>query len=97
MVKYRLSQAAEADIAAIADYTIHKFGLRQARKYRDGLMDAFEQLATNPSLGRIFLLQGQKELKSFRYESHVIFYTNTGPGILVLRVLGGMMDFKRHL
>jgi len=41
---YRLSRAAESDIAAIAEYTIEAFGVEQAIAYRDGLIQAFEFL-----------------------------------------------------
>lgn len=97
MNKFQLSQTAESDIALIADYTIYKFDISQARKYRDGLLDTFAQLAENPSLGRIFKLQGPILLKRYRYRSHVVFYAETDTGILIVRILGGMMDFERHL
>lgn len=97
MPKFQLSRSAESDIALIADYTIYKFGISQARKYRNGLLEVFGRLAVNPGLGRPFVVQGQTGLKRFRYESHVVFYKETGTGILIVRVLSGLMDFKRHL
>ncbi len=97
MSKFQLSQTAESDIALIADYTIYKFGIGQARKYRDGLLHTFAQLPENPSLGRIFKLHGPKLLKRNRYRSHVVFYAEIDTGILIVRILGGMMDFERHL
>lgn len=97
MLKFQLSRSAESDIALIADYTIYKFGMNQARKYRNGLLEVFGNLADNPGLGRPFIAKGQVGLKRYRYESHMIFYKDTESGILVVRVLGGTMDFKRHL
>ena len=97
MNKIQLSQTAESDIALIADYTIYKFGITHARKYRDGLLDTFSLLAENPSLGRIFKLQGPVLLKRYQYRSHVVFYAETDTGILIVRILGGMMDFEKHL
>ena len=97
MDRFQLSQTAESDIALIADYTIYKFGIQQARKYRNGLLDTFAQLADNPSLGRIFKLRGPTMLRRYRYRSHVVFYSETDSGILIVRVLGGMMDLERHL
>jgi hypothetical protein len=42
MAKYYLSRLADKDIVNIASYTIQRFGVRQARLYRDGLFKAFE-------------------------------------------------------
>ncbi|MCL6267657.1 type II toxin-antitoxin system RelE/ParE family toxin [Flagellimonas myxillae] len=95
--EFRLTKAAESDIASIAGYTIYKFGIGQARKYRNGLIETFTLLARNPTLGITFFLGDELVLKRFRFEAHVIFYKQTATGILVVRVLGGMMDFKRHL
>ncbi|WP_164674820.1 type II toxin-antitoxin system RelE/ParE family toxin [Flagellimonas maritima] len=97
MLSFQLTTTAESDIASIADYTIFKFGIGQARKYRDGLIDSFDQLASNPLLGRTFIMENQPGLKRFRYKSHVIFYRETNSGILIIRILGGMMNFERHL
>ncbi|MHA7832325.1 MAG: type II toxin-antitoxin system RelE/ParE family toxin [Flagellimonas sp.] len=97
MPKFQLSKAAEEDIASIADYTIFNFGIDQARKYRNGLIDTLTQIAHNPALGQVFILPNTVGLKRFRYKAHMIFYQETGSGILIVRILGGMMDFKRHL
>ena len=97
MPDFRLKKTAESDIASIADYIIYKFGIGQARKYRNELLDTFGHLASNPSLGRIFVIEGQASLKRYRHKAHMIFYKETDLGILVVRILGGRMDFKRHL
>ena len=52
MARYRLSARAAADVTGIADYTIERSGIEQARRYRDGLEFCFESLAENPLLGR---------------------------------------------
>jgi len=44
---YRLSRLAAADLEEIAEYTIERFGINQARRYRDGLKTCFDQLAEN--------------------------------------------------
>lgn len=97
MREFQLSKTAESDISLIADYTIFKFGIGQARKYRNGLIDTFNRLALNPKLGRAFMMPYNLGLKRYRYEAHMVFYKETSTGILIVRVLGGMMDFKRHL
>jgi toxin ParE1/3/4 len=52
MGQYRLSKRADSDITEIADYTIRQFGLKQARRYRDGLEKIFRRLAEYPNSGR---------------------------------------------
>ena len=52
MADVRLSCRAETDLAEIADYTIERFGVEQARRYRDDLEACFLNLAKNPGLGR---------------------------------------------
>ncbi|MEX0363516.1 MAG: type II toxin-antitoxin system RelE/ParE family toxin [Allomuricauda sp.] len=94
--EFQLTKAAELDIASIAEYTIHKFGINQARKYQNGLIETCTLLASNPKLGLTFFLGSQVELKRFRFEAHMIFYKETATGILIVRVLGGMMNFKQH-
>ena len=37
MAKYQLSCRAAADVDEIADYSIEQFGIKQARRYGDGL------------------------------------------------------------
>lgn len=97
MSKYQLSKAAQLDLSDIADYTIEQFGIRQSRIYKDGLISCFEDLAIKPELGRVYFLDSSKELLRYRFKSHLIFYQETNDGIFIIRVLGGRMDFIRHL
>ena len=96
MTNYKLSLLAESDLISIADYTIYKFGIEQARRYRDGILETIEHLSAKPRLGRTFALLSQNKVKRYRYKSHVIFYEETIYGLLIVRILGGKMDFKRH-
>ena len=96
MAELKLSQKAEADVAEIADYTIGKFGVMQARRYRDSFQGCFNSLRENPLLGRSAreLAPG---LRLIRQHAHIIFYLHTQDQILVVRVLHHSMDFERHL
>ena len=49
MNNYRLSRLAADDLEEIAEYTIERFGIEHARRYRDGLKTCFVQLANNPA------------------------------------------------
>jgi toxin ParE1/3/4 len=95
MAKYRLSSRAYADIVGIGEYTIERFGIEQARRYRDRLDDAIQTLADNPSRGRPAddVAPG---LRRWNYQSHAVFFRLEARGILVVRVLHQRMDFERH-
>jgi toxin ParE1/3/4 len=95
MDKYRLSNRADSDIAEIADYTVRQFGIKQARRYRDGLEAVFQRLAQYQNSGRSagHLAPGLRRMK---YESHVIFFLHDEAGVLIVRILHQRMAFKRH-
>ena len=96
MAELKLSRKAEADLAEIANYTIGKFGVVQARRYRDSFQGCFISLRNNPLLGRSAeeLAPG---LRLIRQQAHIIFYLYTRDQMLIIRVLHHSMDFERHL
>ena len=93
--KVRLSRLAAADLESIAKYTIERFGIKQARRYRDGLEHAFQTLAEDPLRGRS-AAHLATEMRRFEHESHIIFYRTLDQGILVARVLHQRMDVEHH-
>jgi toxin ParE1/3/4 len=95
--KYVISALARADIKAIARYTIENFGEQQSLKYAGGLKGILEELAANPGLGKHYVAVKNQMLLRYRYKAHVIFYHKIETGIFVIRVLGGRMDFPKHL
>ncbi len=95
--KYVISAKARADFKAIAKYTVEKFGVRQSLKYAEGLKNVLADLGDNPELGRRYVAVKDKMLLRYRYKAHVIFYYNTQNEIFIVRVLGGRMDFPKHL
>lgn len=99
MSKVRLSRRAEQDIFEIAVFTIERFGIDQARHYRDGLENIFQRIAENPLMGRSAeeLAPG---LRRIEYESHVIFYRPKElpkAEVLIVRILHKSMNVKRHI
>jgi toxin ParE1/3/4 len=97
MARYLLSKSAQLDIEKIADYTIENFGINQARVYRDGLISCFQDLTVRPERGRLYLHKDETLLLCYRYKSHIVFFKRTNAGILIVRILGERMDFRRHL
>jgi toxin ParE1/3/4 len=95
--KYIISAEAKADIKGIAKYTIEKFGVGQSLRYAQELENVLVQLTENPELGRRYVAVKDKMLLRHRYKAHVIFYYKVNGDIFIVRVLGGRMDFPRHL
>lgn len=99
MANYKLSKAAEDDIAYLYEYGILTFGYNQARLYLEKLQEHFLTLTENPSIGRD-ASEFREGLMRFIYKSHVIFYQlsdNHKSELLIVRVLSHRMDFNRHL
>ena len=83
---YRLRVAARRDMQEIWRYTRARWGLRQARNYRQKLTHAFLLLARNPRLG----VSCSNIRKNYRKKSvgrHVIYYQIERGGIIVACVL----------
>lgn len=95
--KYVISVKAKSDIKSIAKYTIEKFGEDQSLKYAQGLKTILADLGDNPNLGKRYVAIKDKMLLRYRYKAHVVFYYKTPSEIFIVRVLGGMMDFPKHL
>lgn len=94
---YVISVKARSDIKSIAKYTIKEFGENQSLKYAHGLKEVLRELANNPELGRRYVAVKNQMLLRHRYKSHVIFYFINQKEIFIVRILGGMMDFPKHL
>ena len=96
MAEYYLSRLAEKDIVNIASYTIQRFGIRQARLYRDGLFNAFATISDFPFIGSD-QSQIKKNIRRHVYESHSIYYRIDVNEIFILRILGPGKDPLQHL
>ena len=96
MARFALARAAVGDLESIADYTAERWGARQAAAYLEALEIRLRDLAERPASGRArdALAPG---LRSFPFESHVIFYQQTEDGIVVARILHQRQDPERHL
>jgi toxin ParE1/3/4 len=92
MSGFRLSSIAESDIASIAEY-IAADNLNAAIRTIDRFTEAFELLATQPSLGEICRGRLQR-VRRFSVGSYLIFYRMSDNEILIARVLHGARDWE---
>jgi toxin ParE1/3/4 len=87
----RFSCLAEADLLAIATYSLRIWGEAQAARYLDEMESCCHMLARNPAIGRIcrdidpILLD--PILLRWEHARHVIFSRREPGGILVSRIL----------
>ncbi len=96
MGKLRFSRRAEADLLAIGDYTLRKWGKAQAARYLGELETCCQTLADNPALGR-FCDELRPGLHRHEHGKHVLFYRPERGGILVSRILHQRMLPERHV
>jgi len=95
MVNFYFTEQAEKDLEAIIDFTVQRWGAAQSHNYIDDLEALAQILADNPLLGteRDELSQG---LRSFPYQSHLLFYVLLKDGIAIVRVLHMSVDVVRN-
>lgn len=96
MAEARFRPRAEADLAEIWEYTKERWSLAQADTYIDALLDAADDIAKRPELGRS-AEDIRPGYRKHRCQAHVIFYKPASYGVDVVRVLHGSMDFPARL
>lgn len=79
------------DVANIADYNIQRFGIEQARIYRDSLFESFEMLAEYPLIGSS-QHHIKENIRRHVHEYHSIYYRVDEQGIIIYRILGPGKD-----
>ena len=87
---YRLSALAEQDLEEIWSSVAEDASPATADRLIDAIIDRFELLAEQPSMGRLRPEFGAG-VRSFTVENHVLYYRHDGD-ILIARVLHGRRD-----
>jgi plasmid stabilization system protein ParE len=80
MAKIRIQPAASHRLDDIYRYTRKIWGEAQARRYIEGLFDAFERIEGDPRLSRPIPAEFGVEGHSIRYERHVIYWRRLADG-----------------
>ena len=79
---WRLSVTADQDVENIAAYGASMFGIRQAKKYHDGLKRSFEFLSEHPLAVRA-RAEFLPPVRIHSFGVHVILYVIDAEGVLV--------------
>lgn len=94
---YELSEAADADLRAIARYTISTWGIEQARRYEALLENHLKAIGREKARTRVFM-KHRPELLVSRIAHHYVFHlVREGRCPLVLAVLHEKMDLMNKL
>lgn len=95
MANLYFTEQAEKDLETIIDFTVQRWGATQSHNYIDDLEALAQILADNPLLGTECqeLSQG---LRSFPYQSHLLFYVLQKDGITIVRVLHKSVDVVKY-
>ncbi len=89
------SPAAIRDIGAIWDYTAETWSPDQADRYIDDIRETCMALASGEVSGRkVDVREGYLKYPVGR---HLVYFLQTQPGIIVIRVLHQSMDTERYL
>ncbi|MGP9811629.1 type II toxin-antitoxin system RelE/ParE family toxin [Rhodopseudomonas sp. NSM] len=103
--RVRLGAPAEVDFANIVKWTTETFGTKQARVYRDTLIQAIGELAEGPHLAgskaRDDIMSGLRTLhvaRRGRHGRHFLMYRTAPDGMIdIVRILHDRMDLERHI
>jgi toxin ParE1/3/4 len=97
MAPYDLFPGAVSDLESIANYTIEKWGINQARRYQGLLEPHFRTLQGQKHRAKVFL-KHRPELLVSRCEHHFIFHLKRpGRRPLILAVLRENMDLVARI
>ena len=97
MYSIRFTEQADTDLLGIYIYTYNTWNEDQVIEYTDGLKVAVNKLAENPErLGTIDRSTVRPGYRSYRYESHLVFYRVSDQCVEVVRILHKRMDVDKQ-
>ena len=95
MSSYRLRADARNDLEIIWNYTLDEWGALQAERYFEALITCFDDLASNPQMGRPRdeVISG---MRSFPQGRHIVFYEIDDLGIEIVGIVHQSADVDNH-
>ena len=95
MALFRLSPAAQSDVAEIWNFTAKNWGIDQAEAYIRRIKNAVHIIAGDHRSGRP-CDHVRAGYWKYAVGSHMLFYRIDESGVDVVRILHAHMDFERH-
>lgn len=96
MAEVSFTNAAEADLMEIDEFSVAHFGEHAGETYMRGFTEAFSQIAQHPQSGRASESYGAG-VRCLIHKRHRIFYRIENDGVLVLRILHQARDARSRL
>ncbi len=96
MQSYKITEDAKVDLIEIAHYTLNKWGKDTFIKYRNGLEKAFNAIAKQTSIKKIFS-EKLSDVFVKKYKHHYIFYINQKNTVIIIAVIHEKRDILSHL
>lgn len=93
---YRTTLRADADIIDLFAQGAARYGVSHAENYLQGLIAVFGLLAANPLMARE-RAEFDPPVRLHPYRAHLIVYKERRDELLIIRVLHGREDWRRHL
>jgi toxin ParE1/3/4 len=95
-MSYKLTERADRDVFDIYLFGAERFGPAQADKYHAGLVEAFELLAGRPGIARE-RNEFDRPIRVHLHGAHAIVFVIEEDHVLIVRVLHGSQDWRRHI
>lgn len=97
MGSYILSNQAVGDLGDIWNFTCDRWSEKQADKYYQEFLVAFQELADNPGSGRNYD-EIRLDLKGVRIGRHIVFFSSLNKEeIEIIRILHERMELKNRI
>lgn len=97
MANYVLTNEAIRDLSNIWNYTFETWSERQADIYYTMLVEHFQLIANNPSLGKSYY-KITPNLFGLKAKRHIIFYRRPiNESIQIVRILHQRMDLEKRV
>ena len=93
MARLTVSEEADRDLDALYRQGVEMFGVGQADRYVEGLLNALDLIADFPGAAR-FRTELQPPIRVYPYKSHLVLYDVDARGdVLVVRIRHGHEDW----
>lgn len=97
MAQYTLTNKAVEDLNSIWNYTFDKWSEEQADHYYQMLLNAFRDIAADPSIGKKYI-EIDRNIYGFKAKRHIVFYQRSNVhSVLIVRILHERMDLINRL
>ena len=95
----RLTRRAEGSLVEIAEWTIEKFGLKQAELYENEVLTRCQAILNGQALSRscAVLIDDAADLRFARAGEHFLVFLDQPDEVIIVDILHSRSDLPRHV